>query len=175
MLTSALLKAANPPAAGKNGFSTSSLLDAGSFAALVACAPLVSIDLIVEDQQGAILLGMRNNPPARGNFFVPGGRIHKNETLEHAFARISLEEIGLRLIKSKARLLDVYEHFYETDFADTPGATTHYVVLAYCVQVAREALSLPCEQHSRYEWMQPQQAARHPQVHPYSQAYFADR
>ena len=29
-------------------------------------------------------------------------------------------------------------------------------------RLAREALTLPTEQHCRYQWMQPQQAARHP-------------
>jgi colanic acid biosynthesis protein WcaH len=171
MPTSALLKAAMSD--GTHGFSSAPLLDARSFAQVVANAPLVSIDLIVEDRDGAVLLGLRNNPPAQGNWFVPGGRIHKNETLEQAFARISFEEIGLRLIKSKAELMNVYEHFYDTDFAGTPGSSTHYVVLAYRVKVARETLTLPTDQHSRYQWMPPQQAARHPDVHPYSRAYFA--
>ena len=174
MRTSALLKAANPMPAGKPDFVAASFLTAETFAQVVANAPLVSIDLIVEDESGAILLGLRNNPPAQGCWFVPGGRIRKNETLEHAFARISAEEIGLGLIKSKAQLIDVYEHFYQTDFAGTPGSSTHYVVLAFRVKVARETLALPTGQHSRYQWMQPQQAATHPDVHPYSRAYFAD-
>jgi colanic acid biosynthesis protein WcaH len=180
MPTSALLRAAHrtademPGWHSSNSTSSAPLLDVKSFAALVAAAPLVSIDLIVEDQHGAVLLGMRTNPPAQGSWFVPGGRIHKNETMERAFARITLEEIGLGLSKSKAQMLDVYEHFYQTDFAGTPGATTHYIVLAHRIIVARETLSLPREQHSRYEWMQPAQAARHPDVHPYSRAYFAD-
>jgi colanic acid biosynthesis protein WcaH len=33
----------------------------------------VSIDLIVRDADGRVLLGLRNNRPARDWWFVPGG------------------------------------------------------------------------------------------------------
>ena len=57
-------------------------------AAVVAKAPLVSLDLIIENSSGKILVGMRNNEPARGFFFIPGGRILKNERVADAFERI---------------------------------------------------------------------------------------
>ena len=50
-----------------------------AFAHIVAHAPLVAIDLLVQDTQQRLLLGWRNHPPARGYWFVPGGRIRKNE------------------------------------------------------------------------------------------------
>jgi colanic acid biosynthesis protein WcaH len=175
MPISALLNASGPAASGQRSVPVAPLLDTASFVTLVANAPLVSIDLIVEDQSGAVLLGMRTNRPARGCWFVPGGRIRKNETLDAAFSRITSEELGLSLTRSKARLLDVYEHFYDTDFAGTPQASTHYVVLAYRLRVIRESLSLPDGQHSSYAWMRPAEAALHPVVHPNSQAYFTNQ
>jgi colanic acid biosynthesis protein WcaH len=148
------------------------LLDAHTFATVVDCAPLVAIDLIVEDAQGAVLLGLRNNPPAKGYWFVPGGRIRKDETLDNAFTRIAQDELGLHAQMTQSRCIGIYEHFYDTNFNATVGATTHYVVLAYRLQIARQSLQLPHEQHSQYIWMLPNRIAQHPDVHPYTQAYF---
>ena len=154
---------------------TSPLLDADTFANVVANAPLVAIDLIVEDPQGAVLLGLRNNPPAKGYWFVPGGRIRKNETINNAFARITQGELGPHARMTHGRCIGVYEHFYDTDFTGSAGASTHYLVIAYRLQMAQEtlqSLQLPHEQHSQYLWMPPDQIAQRPDVHTYTQAYF---
>jgi colanic acid biosynthesis protein WcaH len=71
-----------------------SQLEAESFAAVVRLTPLVSIDLIVRDRQERVLLGRRTHPPARGWWFVPGGRIRKDERLSDATARLLAEELG---------------------------------------------------------------------------------
>ena len=40
-------------------------------------APLVSIDIIVKNKDGKILLGFRNNEPAKNTWFIPGGhKVH---------------------------------------------------------------------------------------------------
>ena len=58
------------------------------FAVVVEKAPLVSIDLIIENHRGQILLGMRTNEPAKDYWFVPGGRILKDERIAEAFERL---------------------------------------------------------------------------------------
>src|SRR5438445_9092197 len=95
---------------------TQPLLDAHTFATVVAHAPLVAVDLIIEDAQGAVLLGLRNNPPAKGYWFVPGGRIRKDETLNTAFARITQAELGPHAPMTQGSCIGVYEHFYDTNF-----------------------------------------------------------
>jgi colanic acid biosynthesis protein WcaH len=47
------------------------------FATVVRSTPLISIDLIVENESGEFLLGKRTNRPAQGYWFVPGGRVQK--------------------------------------------------------------------------------------------------
>ncbi|VEA35909.1 glycosyl transferase in colanic acid biosynthesis [Salmonella enterica subsp. enterica] len=64
------------------------------FAAVVRTTPLISLDFIVENGQGEILLGQRLNRPAQGYWFVPGGRVCKDETLEAAFARLTQAELA---------------------------------------------------------------------------------
>lgn len=149
------------------------LLDRNQFSAVVAHAPLVAFDLIVEDPQGAILLGMRSNPPARGYWFTPGGRIRKHEGLDAAFARITRDELGLEFARAGCEFVNVCEHHYDTNFLGEAGATTHYVVLVHRLRTQRELLRPPNSQHSHYTWMQPGPLRRDPQVHPHVQAYFA--
>ncbi len=71
------------------GTSKFSKLSDKEFMNLIKNAPLVSIDLIVKNKKDEVLLGLRKNAPAKGTWFVPGGRIGKNETLQEAFKRIA--------------------------------------------------------------------------------------
>src|SRR5262245_15102798 len=68
------------------------MLSRQDFLQVVRDAPLVSIDLIVRNLEGEVLLGLRNNRPAQGWWFVPGGIVRKNERFEQAFRRISQAE-----------------------------------------------------------------------------------
>jgi colanic acid biosynthesis protein WcaH len=38
---------------------------------------LVSIDLVISDQHGNVLVGKRKNEPAKDTWFVPGSRLYK--------------------------------------------------------------------------------------------------
>jgi colanic acid biosynthesis protein WcaH len=100
------------------------LLNPDDFRSVVRLAPLVSIDLIIRNARGEVLLGLRNNEPAKGLYFVPGGIIRKQERLHEAFARIPKEETNYDASFEDARLLGVYEHFYDANsFGDENFAT----------------------------------------------------
>ncbi|MEZ5541213.1 MAG: NUDIX domain-containing protein [Pseudomonadota bacterium] len=139
-----------------------------AFLEVVRNTPLVSIDLIVHDRAGRILVGRRVNEPARGTWFVPGGSIRKNETLAQALARISADELGSALGMSDVRFAGVYEHFYDTNFAEVAGVTTHYVVLAYVAQRPFDLSELPADQHSAWTWLT---EPLMPDAHPNTLAY----
>ena len=144
------------------------------FRKAVDMLPLVSIDLLLRNSDGAYLLGLRRNPPAKDTWFVPGGRIRKNETLRQALRRIAREELGLSVPAESWRPRGVYEHFYCTNFADEPGRDTHYIVLAFEASLCSGAHAFPSGQHRGYRWMSPTVAGSHPGVHPYTQAYFKE-
>jgi len=141
------------------------------FLEVVARAPLVSIDLVVRDGTGHVLLGLRRNAPARGFWFVPGGVIRKNETFDAAYRRITRNELGLELPRAESRLLGAYEHFYAENADDRPGFGTHYVVLAHALTVERLP-ALPPEQHSVYRWLSPAEILETADVHDNTKAYF---
>lgn len=144
------------------------------FAAIVRNTPLVSIDLIVLDGEQRVLLGLRRNEPARGTWFVPGGRIVKDESIADAFRRLTQWELGQAMSVEAAEFIGVYEHFYPTNFAGMAGFGTHYVVLAYELRLDGPLDTLPEEQHSGYRWLSPAQLLEDSGVHANSKAYFVD-
>ncbi len=142
---------------------------------MIDATPLVSIDLIVRNAAGGVLLGLRKNRPAQGVWFVPGGRICKGERLDAAFKRICLAELGVPLDRSSARWRGVYEHLYDDSvFGQSPQhPTTHYVVLAYELTLLEgQASRSPLDQHTEYRWQQPATICHAADVHPNTQAYF---
>ncbi|KFX62921.1 GDP-mannose mannosyl hydrolase [Paraburkholderia fungorum] len=143
------------------------------FLDVVRLTPLVAIDLIVRDAEARVLIGHRRNRPARDTWFVPGGRIHKDETLDAAFARIADAELGIaRLARSTARFEGVFEHHYEDNFAAEPGVSTHYIVLAYALQLTSTVPVGRLDQHSEYLWLSPAALLARPDVHENTKAYF---
>ncbi len=141
---------------------------------VVRHTPLVSIDLVVRNARDEVLLGRRSNAPARGWWFVPGGRVCKDERLAAAFRRITREELGVERALDEARLLGVYEHLYDDNAAGEPGFGTHYVVLAQELRLDVPAGTLPTEQHGGYRWSSPAERCAARDRHPNTKAYFGD-
>lgn len=146
-------------------------LDAATFENVVESAPLISIDLLVQNEHGEFLLGLRNNRPAQGFWFVPGGRVQKNETLDAAFRRLTNEELGIQLEKNQAQFKGVYEHFYQ-DSVFGEYVSTHYVVLAYRFTMKKANVELSAAQHNNIAWQLPDAILANPQVHGYTKHYF---
>lgn len=147
-------------------------LNKHEFLAIVQRAPLVSIDLIVRNPNGQVLLGFRKNEPARNCWFVPGGRICKDESIDAAFRRISGDELGHACAIEDAYFLGVFQHLYQTNFAEEAGFGTHYVVLAYELTYSCLQSALPTEQHDRYQWLDVEGLLRTSEVHEFVKAYF---
>jgi colanic acid biosynthesis protein WcaH len=147
-------------------------LDERDLATVIRLAPLVSIDLIIRDDAGRVLLGLRNNEPAKDFYFVPGGRILKDERLRDAFARILAYETAIDAPYESATFLGVYEHFYTTNRLAEPNLGTHYVVVAFEVRPADVSAVREDSQHREYRWMHPQELLASALVHDNSKAYF---
>ena len=149
------------------------MLTAIDFLDIVRLTPLVAIDLIVSDADGRVLIGHRRNRPARGTWFVPGGRIHKDETLDAAFTRIADAELGIgRMKRAAARFEGVFEHHYSDNFAGEPDVSTHYIVLAYALSFASTVPIGRLDQHSDYLWLAPAELLARDDVHENTKAYF---
>ena len=148
------------------------LLNRSDFHSVVRLAPLVSIDLIIRNARGEVLLGLRNNEPAKGLFFVPGGIIRKQERLHEAFARILKRETNYDAPLEDARLLGVYEHFYDANSFGDENFGTHYVVLAHELKLADASALKSDAQHSEMRWWDERDLLASDQVHENTKAYF---
>lgn len=146
------------------------LLPLDTFKTIVEHAPLISIDLVVENKQGEVLLGNRNNRPAQDYWFVPGGRILKDETMRDAFKRLTLAELGVRFELSQADFIGPFEHFYQDNVTGN-DFTTHYIALGYSI-IVDQLPELPKEQHCEYMWIGVGDLLEHPAVHKHSKWYF---
>ncbi|MBE0649544.1 MAG: GDP-mannose mannosyl hydrolase [Bacteroidales bacterium] len=147
-------------------------LSVTDFKQLIRKAPLVAIDLIIENDKGDFLMGWRANKPAQHHWFVPGGRIQKGEHLADAFRRIAQAELGLEIEMKNCGFLGVYEHLYNENVFDDPSFGTHYVVLGYHVKANPNMQQLPFRQHSQYKWFSRTELLGHPQVHENTKGYF---
>lgn len=139
----------------------------------IRALPLVSVDLVLVRDGREILLGLRTNRPAQGSWFVPGGRIVKNEKRADALARVARHELGIADIHALApSFLGPFEHFYPDCFAGDIGVSTHYVVLAHRIDVPA-GFEVPGidEQHEALRWWPIAEAAASEDVHRYTQDY----
>jgi len=139
---------------------------------IIESTPLVAVDLIIENPNKEILLGKRVNRPAQGYWFVPGGRILKNETIKDAIKRISITEIGVDLSDHDPGLLGASEHMYDDNFLNVPGINTHYVVLAFVIELETEITATHDDQHSEMKWWTIENLLGDNNVHPNTKNYF---
>lgn len=147
------------------------MLSRNTFQTIVQNTPLVSIDLIIKNAQDRVLLGRRNNRPAQGYWFVPGGRICKNETLAQAFKRLTCAELDQEFSLDNACFLGVFEHLYVDSVFDSE-TSTHYIALGYQLIVDFNFDTLPLDQHHQYQWFAINDLLNDANVHENTKAYF---
>ena len=68
--------------------------------------PLLTVDVVLFDARGRVLLIKRGHPPFKGAYALPGGFVDVGETVEAAARRELLEETGV--VAGKLTLLGVY-------------------------------------------------------------------
>lgn len=150
------------------------MLNLDDFKHVVEHAPLFAIDLVIVNANNEILLGKRNNAPAQDFWFVPGGRVFKNESLEQAFERISETELGFNVKRSATQLLGLFDHFYDDSFF-SGSVSTHYINATHAIIVNDDLSlsndSLPIEQHEQYKWVAIDSLESDSSVHKFSKVF----
>ena len=126
--------------------------------------PIPAVDLIVENEQGKLLLVRRVNEPAKGQWWFPGGRVHFMEAREDAAKRKLMEECGLKAEKViEAGTFDVI-----VERSDVVSVKLHGITTLFHVQVGSQVDFVLDEQNSEADWRLPEewlQLDLHPFVH----------
>lgn len=97
--------------------------------------PIPSVDLVVRFTDG-ILLAKRQNETAKGEWFVPNGRVRKGEHLSETVQRVAQEELGVSV--SIEDRLGTYDYLYDTSDVNESGGK-HYVANGFLVSPETES------------------------------------
>lgn len=144
-----------------------SFIPEAAYASFLASMPQVCVELFVEYEQG-VLLCRRTTEPARGEWFWPGSRLFKGETLEAAAHRVARDELGVGV--SLRDQLGVYSHFWESSpFDDVESQHTVNVVFRASLEDRPSDICLD-EQHDDYRFI----SEVEPDLHPYVRTYLED-
>ncbi len=137
--------------------------------------PIYAIDLIIYFNDHKLLMGKRINNPAKNYYFVPGGRILKNESRKDAFKRITKNEIGKSIPMNKSKFLGIYEHFYSNSKWEQTNISTHYIVEARYVGFDKHNQNFfnLSSQHSSFELIDLDNYDPN-QIHKYSLIYIKE-
>lgn len=145
-----------------------------TFQQCVQYFPSVSINLVIQNAAGEFLFVKRKNNPAKGLYWVPGGRIFAGESLDAAATRLLKGEVGIeQQIKNVPHVFaeEIFDtaDFDEEDFKRYTKETTfvHYLATAVYVQLDSEVNVTLDSQSSDYMW-----SKEIPNDHPYLNWYF---
>ncbi len=91
-----------------------SLIPEETYRSIVDTMPILCVDAIIRNDRQEVLLVKRTNEPLKDEWWVPGGRVYKGESLENAIKRKIKEELGID-IKIKGAV-----GYYEDQFEKNP-------------------------------------------------------
>lgn len=86
--------------------------------------PLVAVGGVIIDKDNKILLVKRKNPPNKGSWAIPGGKVKFGETLEEAVKREIKEETNLDIkVKDLLAVVEIIKEGF------------HYIILDFLCEV----------------------------------------
>ena len=109
--------------------------------------PIACVELLII-HEGAVLLLKRKNPPARGQWWYPGGRIFKDETIFEAAERKGKKELDV--ILEPQRIMSVEESIFNLQ-NDVVEVHTINIVVEMKIIDLNYTLHLDND-HMEYKW-----------------------
>ena len=118
--------------------------------------PTVCVDLLVTNDQGQYLVALRKEAPAQGFWWFPGGRIYKDETIEHTALRKGKEELGESVDFEVGKFVSVEETIFEKE-------EYHTVNIVYNMKYKGGDIKIDTF-HDEYKWLDVIDESLHPAV-----------
>jgi colanic acid biosynthesis protein WcaH len=118
---------------------------------IVENMPIPCVDMVlIKDNK--VLLILRKNKPAKNEWFFPGGRVLKNETLDQAVHRKIKEEIGIEvIIKAK---IGGYETIFKDGIFDNLKTGTHTINVVFLVVPKDTTAPINLDNnHENFKWI----------------------
>lgn len=110
--------------------------------------PIVCIDCAIQNTKGEYLFVKRNNHPLKGEYWLPGGRVLKHETLKGAAKRKMKQELGIDI--EIERLMGFFERIFEKSSIDAAGGF-HAISFVFLSKPIQEPVVLD-NQSSSWKW-----------------------
>lgn len=108
--------------------------------------PIPCVDLIVRNKYNEILMLKRNNEPAQGQWWFPGGRVNHGESRLEAAIRKLKEECGIESYQTIEEV-GTFDLFLETSF----GYTSHGITTVFEITGADQKVELD-KQSEEFAW-----------------------
>lgn len=143
------------------------------FVRIINDVPLCSIDILLK-KNNRYLMCLRKNKPAKNYFFVPGGRILKNEKYESTIRRILKNELNIKTKIPKYKIIGIYNHIYKDNVFDKKGVNTHYFVCAIKIEYKKNIFIKIDKQHSKYVFMSKKEILTNKKVHKFAKLYLRE-
>jgi colanic acid biosynthesis protein WcaH len=118
---------------------------------IINVLPIASVEAVIFKDNSLLFL-LRNHSPVKGQWWFPGGRIWKGETLEQALAREVKEETGLEVVESE--LVNVYSRIFDE---------RHDITIVYYCKCKPDKIKLDGE-HSEYKYFKEPPKNAHPHL-----------
>lgn len=104
--------------------------------------PRLAVELLIKNQNG-VLWVKRNIPPGQGMWYIPGGTVLLDESIDDALKRIARAELGVEVeIIKFVKVLDWYQ---------SKNVTGHPISLVYEVRIIEGEIKLD-NQSSEYRY-----------------------
>jgi len=131
------------------------------YSKILELTPVCCVDLIVK-HENKVLLVFRENSPAKNYWFLPGGRIFKNEILTEAVLRKAKEELGIEVKILKQ--LGAYDAIFKESYFKNINSGTHTIGIVFIVEPAKDFKITLDSTHSKFKWVDKIEDSFHPYV-----------
>ena len=113
--------------------------------------PICCVDLVI-NHAGKVLLVWRNNKPAKDKWWLPGGRVFKNERIIDAALRKGMEEVGIKVkIEKQIGVLETI--FDDCPFPDLKTGV-HTINVVYLARPEDDNPKIKIDQTiGKYRWI----------------------